>query len=202
MKQLFSSCFAFVSSAVLASSFAVFAPEAGQAFTLIDSDNDSFIDAIEDLAVDGSLFNVDFVTAPGSDVYSDGFDFDTLASAEVAASAVHAALGSAPIEDQQFPGGMSSNAFMIGYQLVGLTRLEGVIVWPQRPVNCCELGGLVGGAIQGHDLSHHGFFAVFTEAGGGEGAPTAAATTPEPSLILGFITLGGLMLGSRKKEIA
>ena len=27
-------------------------------------------------------------------------------------------------------------------------------------------------------------------------------STPEPSLILGFITLGGLMLGSRKKEKA
>ncbi|MEM1168504.1 MAG: PEP-CTERM sorting domain-containing protein [Cyanobacteria bacterium P01_H01_bin.35] len=34
------------------------------------------------------------------------------------------------------------------------------------------------------------------------GGPTTAVTTPEPSLTLGFITLGGLMLGSKRKRKA
>ncbi len=35
-----------------------------------------------------------------------------------------------------------------------------------------------------------------------EGELTPKARTPEPSLILGFITVGGVMLGTRKKEKA
>ncbi len=38
--------------------------------------------------------------------------------------------------------------------------------------------------------------------GVGPGDGAEMASTPEPSLILGFITLGGFMLGSRKKEKA
>ena len=42
-------------------------------------------------------------------------------------------------------------------------------------------------------------YAKFTESAGAGTGPEPA-TTPEPNLIFGFITLGGLMLGSKIKN--
>ncbi len=55
------------------------------------------------------------------------------------------------------------------------------------------------------NVTRQGTFQAKTEGLGGGQPPAGTGdpqSTPEPSLILGFITLGGLMLGSRKREKA
>ncbi len=127
------------------------------------------------------------------DVYGEdlNFDFDSRDSALSAASAVMAALGDvfdwpfveyteAPWEDK----------FLVGYG-VGVLESgeEAVISWED----------LVGNRLT-EDLLGESVRSV------SDPRPMIAkfkhrtATTPEPNLIFGFITLGGLMLGSNARK--
>ncbi|MEM1168505.1 MAG: PEP-CTERM sorting domain-containing protein [Cyanobacteria bacterium P01_H01_bin.35] len=198
-RTLMTSRFASVSCAVLASSFALFAPSAAVAFNLIDSDNDGLYEGVTDLDLfdDGLLWNVDFVVGRGTEVYNDGFSFTTESEAEAALVAFStivfpSASGSGgwslessvnPLEDAR---GEFEGSFNLGYSEES------------------EFFNFLNSDFEGDVFTIADRSARFREVlwsrfSLAEPDGDGSVSTPEPSLILGFITLGGLMLGSKRK---
>ncbi|MGK7920317.1 MAG: PEP-CTERM sorting domain-containing protein [Trichodesmium sp.] len=182
-RNLFTSCLCGLSSAVLASSFALFAPapEAAVAATLIDSDGDEIVDGVKDLAVGDKMYDVEFLW--GDAAYA-VFDSD-----------------SSPIDGF---AAVSLAEFLWDHSIHKIQD----DIWPisSRQINVYDL---VSGMATAIDLTNHlsltptywpadtpHMIAKFSER---EEIP---ASTPEPSQVLGFITLGGLMLGSKRKTKA
>ncbi|NES07690.1 MAG: PEP-CTERM sorting domain-containing protein [Okeania sp. SIO2F4] len=197
-RNLFTSCLCGLSSAVLASSFALFAPapEAAVAATLYDSDGDGIIEGVKDLAVGDSVYDVEFGVDFGSNVYSEGFDFTSSESARSAAESLSAFLESKSALASLFTNPMVE--VFIGYEMFSENMLNFFTGEEEKVefVNTIIIGAAGGGArISGSPVAYDAriplLYARFH--------PAVAASTPEPSLILGFITLSGLMLGSKRK---
>ena len=163
------------------------------AATLIDSDNDGIIDGVNDLAVDGSLFDVEFVYGDPYWVYSDGFDFTNESAAFRMGGELLTVLFLNSLPYQVFEDDLTSHLqftsreLFIGYNATdaGISGFE---------INTQDYTGI--STDDNSILGHRRLIARFHEQ---PTAPNQAASTPEPSLILGFITLGGLMLGSKRK---
>ncbi len=196
-RNLFTSALCGLSSAVLASSFALFAPapEAVGAATVRDIDEDGFIDGVNDLAVGGVVFDVEFVFGSSDEVYSDGFldGFDSEAQARAATQALFDFLHYDLESELRAEAG---NHSYIQYVNVGY----GAVSYPWGSIVTSEHVGLAKGPagaekyaanIRGGENVNWAKFKTRAE--------VEPASTPEPSLILGLITLGGLMLGSKRK---
>ncbi len=194
-RNLLTSCLCALSSAVLASSFALFAPapEAAVAATLIDSDNDGMIDGVNDLAVDGVLFDVEFVYGSAAEV--GGFKFYTEASAANAANSLMASIlsvGAFFVEDDQ----QDQQHFMLHFNYF---NDDGYGIG-QKSITFFEEYVGTDPEYSGSPWLWYGEEKVYARFElVPDAPPTQPASTPEPSLILGFITLGGLMLGSKRK---
>ncbi|NEP83437.1 MAG: hypothetical protein F6K17_32245 [Okeania sp. SIO3C4] len=181
--------FTALSAALLASSAYLCAPQSASATTLIRGD-DGAVEQILDLEVNGEFFDVEFVVDSYDNIYNGTFDFDTLSTATVAAEAVVEALGVSEFT-RSFSGDSFFDFFLIPFQFSSSPGLVDLVIDNFRLVE--------------DTLSTS--FAVRNLPGAGAGQPyakfTAAAppgvSTPEPTLILGFITLSGLMLGSKRK---
>ena len=201
-RTVLTSCFASVSSALLASSFTLFAPSAAVAFQLIDSDDDGTYEGVHDLDLfgDGSIWDVDFSSGTGTSVYSDGFDFTTRTEATEALAALYDLVPEVFVPEigaeDSFGGGSVFSD--IGQINVGFGTLEGSgfssdsgqidsvkdIILPQNNLPDIPLAD-----------PRTFLYARFSESSPQEGIKS----TPEPNLIFGFVTLGGLMLGSKRK---
>ncbi len=191
-RNLFTSCLCGLSSAVLASSFALFAPSASAA-QLVDSNNDRYIEGVEKLEVAGTSYDVEFVFGTFDEVYKDGseydFTFDSISEVDQAFVALLDALAAVVASNPSLPplgfldpaasgDGVDSSIF-VGYSKTQNARENWLSL--QAP----SLEGSVGAGA-----AREGVIAKFSE---------SQKSTPEPSLILGFITLGGLILGSKRK---
>ncbi|MGK7922664.1 MAG: PEP-CTERM sorting domain-containing protein [Trichodesmium sp.] len=77
-----------------------------------------------------------------------------------------------------------------------LLRLYGDQRWTNLDADDVVLGGTRGSWMFRDGVQR---VVVLEVAEGGGGVVEVSASTPEPSLIFGFITLGGLMLGSKRK---
>ncbi len=215
MKQLFSSCFASVSSAVLASSIATFAfalPSVAQTVAPLntsvfgdergneliinwagqDIDSDGVISLVE-LSDFSAELNSSFVTTlsqfsasagaaltiePGDiNLFPQLFEYNIELGSVSVLDVVDFSLSGAR-DDVGFNGverfGLIFNESSYTFNYSLLTEFEGLI-------DDSELDGT-------WERQENTIRQEFT-----------AVTTPEPSLILGFITLGGLMLGSKRK---
>ena len=195
-RNLFTSCLCGLSSAVLASSFALFAPSAS-AFTLVDSDEDGYLEGVTGLNVAGSDYDVEFFYGTFDEVYNDGgeydFTFDSVAEVDQAFDAVWGALFTV-VGTDAFKGYEDGDRSASGFldMFMGFSDgVRGSYRTGSTNVQYNARSWFVGASNA---------WVKFNEAqvptGGGE---NGTASTPEPSLILGFITLGGLMLGSKRK---
>ncbi|NET15689.1 MAG: PEP-CTERM sorting domain-containing protein [Okeania sp. SIO1H6] len=174
--------FACASAALLACCSIVVAPLAAEAFTLIKND-DGYVREILDLEVEGEKYDVEFIFGTYNNIYNGTFDFSTEQEATLAAQAVMDALG---LEDILHFGGEGYDDFYVPYGwyddnwVWGMTDLQ---YWRERDL-------LISDAWSSKHTALH--YAKFS----------SSKAVPEPNLILGLIILGGLMLGSRKKEKA
>ncbi len=198
-RTVLTSCFASVSSALLASSFPLFAPSAAVAFQLIDSDDNGIYEGVHDLDLfgDGSKWDVDFSSGTGSSVYSDGFDFTTRTEATEALAALYDLVPEVFVPEigaeDSFGGGSVFSD--IGQINVGFGTLEGSGFSSDSGQVDSIRDIILNSDLPDTPLADPRTFlyARFSESSPG------IKSTPEPSLILGFITLGGLMLGSKRK---
>ncbi|NEP81513.1 MAG: PEP-CTERM sorting domain-containing protein [Okeania sp. SIO3B3] len=185
------------SAALLASSAYLFAPTVASAFTLIRG-LDGAVTNIEDLNVSGvGQFDVEFIYDSYDNIYNGTFDFAGGAEAQTAAEAVIGALGTteytrANIQDLGFLTIENFfDGFLIPYFVFGRTVIgEGE-----------ESADLLDDSLDDSGLltptTRPRIYAKFSPSG--PNPPISPTSTPEPTLILGFITLGGLMLGSKRK---
>ncbi|MGD1712584.1 hypothetical protein [Dapis sp. BLCC M172] len=201
LRNLFTSCFCGLSSAVLASSFALFAPNAAVApqLRLIDSDSDGKYEKVENLLVENSLYDVTIENGTLGSVYDDGFgglsfDFSNLVDAEAAFVALVESVDDFAFESSSGPPPTQFSDVLYIYTNAGVDqrREQSGYYWGDNY-------GL-GGAFWNVDDRQHQYIARFTPSSSGN--PISPASTPEPNLILGFITLSGLMLGSKRKTNA
>ncbi len=199
------------SAALLASTALV--PEVS-AFTLRKADDGRVI-GIDALEVEGNVYNVDFIRGYFSEVFGDDYDlyFTSYSSALKALSAVTEALGDQEYISHYFDGATMTTKgldsvwipFTDGGSINGI-KDDMWDVWDDRNFM---------GPSEGVDRRwYFGFWADFNlrvsdsgeELWGSEGdrgkeepIMGTAVGTPEPSLILGLITISGLMLGSKRK---
>ncbi|NET15789.1 MAG: PEP-CTERM sorting domain-containing protein [Okeania sp. SIO1H6] len=184
-------------AALLASFASLFAFSEAHAASLVKDDSGA-VTRIEGLSVflDGeeTIYDVDFLRDDSSNVYGDGaFDFADSKSAQAAARAVSTSLGSSEYITKQ------GDMFIVGYGDIGdrvfIYRDRWVrtdfdtISWYEYDIN------LLNAWVNIISLAKWAKFEVRDVSD-----KVVGATTPEPSLIFGFITLGGLMLGSRKSN--
>ncbi|MGK7920514.1 MAG: hypothetical protein AB4080_10975 [Trichodesmium sp.] len=167
-------------TALLAASASLFAATEASAFELIRGNNGAVI-GIEDLEVGSEKYDVDIVFDSYNNIFGGDLDFESEATARSAGEAIIQALG---VSDS-FGG---TDSFLIPF----------------------SVGERIGVALDGNSQSANDGLAI-ADVGASESlgwAPYAdftlqtsetPAATPEPSLMLGFITLGGLMLGSKIK---
>ncbi len=195
-----------VSSAFLASCFAWFATQAAVAasLTLIDDDSNGRYEKVENLLFENVLYDVTFKTGSINSVYGDGkggfsFDFSNLVDAEGALRALDAAVSSidddyafeSPNFDEidRFPGAYyihtNENGIEGGVSQSGYVLFRGGIFE--------SFWSPTGPGFDGEVFGMHALFEL------SEMEEITPASTPEPSVVLGFITLGGLMLGSKRK---
>ncbi len=218
-RNLFTSCLCGLSSAVLASSFALFAPapEAAVAATLIDSDKDGIIEGVNDLKVGDSYYDVEFVNDSGASVYSDGFGdpgFDSVRATEALIDILNSELNGteARFEDTDSLFRDISDKISIGYQDIeqyGLGGLRFVNIEQNYSIQNLDLADddseidyeIIYDGVKMGDISWvvEDQIILWARFSAADPADPSPASTPEPSLILGFITLGGLMLGSKRK---
>ncbi|MEN1786392.1 MAG: hypothetical protein AAGF77_14835, partial [Bacteroidota bacterium] len=200
------SCFASVSCALLASS--LFSPSAAVAadLTLTDSDKDGKYEKVENLDIEGSLYDVEFVIGTPREVYDDGFggfafDFTTLGEAETALAALFA------IDDFAFESTQSFNQIFAISDLNLYILTNDVAIAPGTPGGKYWFGGFApSGMYLGEPgIANHWWdldggaeiygtavqltIARFTQSGSAASPPATPASTPEPSLILGLMAL-------------
>ncbi len=172
------------SAALLASFTSLFAPTSVEAVSLIKGD-DGAVTRIEGLEASGNDWNVDFEWGTYEEVFTEGLQL-TYGPAFWVALEIMGVLG----KDEVLSGHPSvSDSFFLPYddQSSGLRNVQGFFDY-QHNSRADRL------AVTNIAETEHRLWAVVVEAEVGE-----MATTPEPSLIFGFITLGGLMLGSKRK---
>ena len=174
---------AVVIMAALAANTARTAAASAATFFFTEAGSD-VVSRVEDLEVDGKFYDVDFLMGSREQVFPDEiFDFLDRDSATAAAEALMGALGDSLKTsfwgDVFYLPFLSSDTF--GYWVVmDKSRYE------DEDVIDVRTNGL---GVTNYPI------AKFTPAeSGGD-----VVATPEPSLIVGFITLGGLMLGSKGK---
>lgn len=194
----------------LAFSAGLFAPSAYSAELLIGDEGQ--VVKIESLEVDGFTYDVDFLLGDLESLYQGTFDFATGLDAYNAAEAVVSALGitfftainPTPCDalDAPCPGTVERDDFYIPY-LSGGGSVR--VVWDSPSKERDSLADVefrdIDSLCIGLGLCDGVPFAKFTEvrAGGGSSGGSGVQV-PEPSLILGFITLGGVLLGSKKQN--
>ncbi|MEM1170423.1 MAG: hypothetical protein AAGJ08_15415 [Cyanobacteria bacterium P01_H01_bin.35] len=184
--QLLSSIATSASAVLLASSAYLFAPQSASAFELIRGD-DGAVQQILDLEVNGEFFDVEFIFDSFDNIYNGTLDFDTLEEAFVATTAIFEALGDT--EATGVFGDDRFDDFFIPYRFD--PSFGGVYVGTNDGEPTLELDGV--GTTSTFSLPQFRPYAKFTA------AATPMVSTPEPSLIFAFITLSGLMLGSKRK---
>ncbi|OZH52719.1 hypothetical protein AFK68_22550 [Hydrocoleum sp. CS-953] len=181
------------SAALLAST--AFVSEAS-ALTLRKTDDGRVI-GIDGLEVEGVLYDVQLVQGTFSEVFGGSLDFEGYDEAQKAWKSLSEALG-----DDQYTvnstgqyGDMKMDVFWLPYELQG-NRAYSILDAKWNDLSSETP------TIMSHDRDNYvfdlyqnaGVWAKFQEVEREE--PEA---TPEPSLILGLITLGGLLLGSKIK---
>ncbi|MGD1808645.1 PEP-CTERM sorting domain-containing protein [Dapis sp. BLCC M126] len=203
-KSFFNQLLFCLSSISLASSFALFAPapEAAGAATLRDIDEDGIIDGVNDLLsseADGLSYDVEFVFG-SADTVGDANHFDfghsnipSLNNVLVDFLSLHS--------DRAFETATEGFVFSTIQQLVerDFDHRGPVVTFTQTSFPDLQevevtAPGEVAFGIWAKWIRKENPAAVSDPRGA-----DASASTPEPSLILGFITLGGLMLGSKRK---
>ncbi len=187
------------------------------AFTLRRAEEGNVI-GIDNLDIEGEVYNVEFVHESAQDLYgsasvsghsghkriiagSNPFDFSTKAAAEVAFLAVSEALGSEEFISETVISGPTRGSvlgyekndnFLIPFGEVYSLGTSQFFFYNATYDKKSALGDDEVGTWFRREERSVVYMAKFSK------APTAVAT-PEPSLVLGFITLGGLMLGSKRK---
>ncbi|MGD1704743.1 PEP-CTERM sorting domain-containing protein [Dapis sp. BLCC M229] len=187
------------SAALLASASIVFAPPAAEAFTLIKNDDGAVVEIL-DLEVSGELFDVEFRHDSYDNIYNGTFDFETIESATEAAEAIAEALGdteftmlNSRVGDTEFFR-ERSDSFLIPFNLQKITPTFTIVEsvsdsYATRATDVVSQLGVV--SFVRYQLNPYAKFERLEEA--------PLTEVPEPSLIFGFITLSGLMLGSKRK---
>ncbi|MEM1171366.1 MAG: hypothetical protein AAGJ08_20365 [Cyanobacteria bacterium P01_H01_bin.35] len=180
------------SAALLASTTSLLASSEASAANLVKDDNGA-VSRIENLEVQTAgataFFDVDFIFDTAENIYGQSLNFDFLdpIEAEAAAGSIISALG----EDN-----------WLGLSVLGDLSDEFLVPFFSRGDSVGGRGdefGALSADLEGEGRAFiwlENMYAKFSAAAAGGGEENKA-TTPEPSLIFGFITLGGLMLGSK-----
>ncbi|MGK7954449.1 MAG: PEP-CTERM sorting domain-containing protein, partial [Crocosphaera sp.] len=160
---------------------------------------------IENLSVtfddgEAATYDVDFLSGSAVDVYGEDllFDFVDLDAAEAATQGVINALGR-DMEFLGYNGGERTDRFMVGWKQL-INPWSNISVTKITQDHDETLSGDTmknGHSIKSStdDGTRWAKFTIASASGGGNDV-----STPEPSLIFGFITLGGLMLGSNARK--
>ncbi len=159
----------------------------------LERDRDGRVIGIKDLQVEDQFFNVDFFFGSYDEFFKGTFPFPFPSVAENAARNVIVALGTHEFTSKATTA--AGDGFLIPF---GFDERDPSFVksyTDSHPFSLPEDG--VGLDLRRRTQGPDEFFpwAGFTPTDEFE-TPVA---TPEPSLIVGFITLGGLMLGSKRK---
>ncbi|NEQ37585.1 MAG: hypothetical protein F6K40_15435 [Okeania sp. SIO3I5] len=198
MKQILSLTAAMVSAAVLASTVSI--TEASAISLRYLNGPGTQVVGIDGLEVEGVEYNVDFIFGSYNSIYDGTLNFQSQVAAERAVTEVMAALGSSNFTHYD-PSFLFGDGFMDGFS----------IPYPTPPQYDDERDWLfITYDMMFWDLDddrlligRHGVerdtvlswrpYAKFSP------ASSEPEPIPEPSLILGCIALGGLMLGSQRK---
>ncbi len=208
LKQFFSLTISGVSAVALACTACV----AGASAALIKDSSGRTIGITSLFVDDGTVateYNVEFIFGTYDSVFRGGFDFPSQSVAETAANAVIAALGQIAFTNlvdspdcglPGFPGQAGKcDGFLIPYTFKTVGSEEFVLSYNDFFFNDTVLDFFPAQVFQrprDADPDPKLPWAKFTP------VDDDVVATPEPSLIFGFITLGGFVLGSRKKEKA
>ncbi len=184
-----------VASAALLASTAI-VPEA-IAFSLRHGDDDRVI-GIDGLEVEESVYNVDFIDGSFNDSFGDGDSFLDADSAKKAFSAVQSALGK---KEWLVPGRKHLYEYYDGFMIPFMSE-DGeidIIMEKDSKLRYDSGSSVIGESSSLYDLDKDYSQHIYARVTDVTAPPDIPTTTPEPSLIFGFITLGGLMLGSKRK---
>ncbi|MEL7036990.1 MAG: PEP-CTERM sorting domain-containing protein [Cyanobacteria bacterium J06592_8] len=190
----------YASAAVVASSTFLFAPSGASAVTLIRA-NDGSVTRIENLEVEGLEYNVDFIFNQSyNDVFGGSFDFESEQEALSASEAVATALGDEEFLFEAFlfnAGVTNQDDFFIPFEFSGVSdvRFVGEDVSISAPLLDIDQPSPLRFINVDGDFAFAPWAKFSLVDDGGNGS----VSTPEPTLILGFITLGSLMLASKRK---
>jgi hypothetical protein len=183
----------------LAFSTGLFAPSAS-AFSLVKNSSGE-VDQILNLEVDGLFYDVSFHFDSYSSLYRGLFDFTSEEDASLAGLSVLEALGDTEYTWMLIASAayVYSDSFSIPY---GFSQDGRVLTVSDLgdPRVFHRYGQSWGTDVLGIRVREmdEGVYSTIPYAK--FSAASAATSVPEPSLILGFITLGGVLLGSKKQN--
>ncbi len=179
------------STLFLASLASLLAPTSASAAQLVRATESDRVVGIKALEVEGQLYDVQFIFDSFNNIYADGtFDFNSEATARLAYEAIMGELGASDYTGNNY--GRPGDGFVIPYSESYSDKYNWVIYEHAHPDADVATKTLYYKVLQDDQTSGRYPYAKFTPA-------TQPASTPEPNLIVGFITLGGLMLGSKRK---
>ncbi len=189
-----------IASAALVASTAL-VPKAS-AFTLRKADDGRII-GIDALEVEGNFYNVEFKKGSFNEVFGGDLDFKGEEEVLKAWEAVKSALGdtefTTPAPDDYLDDALTPRFFDV-FMIPGFLFEEtnSVVVVYDKFDTHADRADSFGLAMDEEDWWIP--WAKFSSVGNQlEDQKEEQAATPEPSLIFGFITLGGFMLGSKRK---